>query len=57
MAGGNGGHHVGFAFTLIAVGVILLLDRLGFLHGGLFRFWPVILIAWGIGMLWASRKG
>ncbi len=57
MAGGNGGHHVGFAFTLIAVGLILLLDRLGFLHGGLFRFWPVILIAWGIGMLWAARRG
>ncbi len=57
MAGGSGGHNVGFAFTLIAVGLILLLDKLGFLHGGILRFWPVILIAWGIGMLWAAKRG
>ncbi len=57
MAGGNGGHNVGFALTLIAVGLVFLLKELGYLHGNILKFWPVALIAWGGGMLWAARKG
>jgi hypothetical protein len=57
MPGGSGGHNVGFALTLIAVGIVLLLKELGYLHGNVLKFWPVILIAWGFGIIWAARKG
>lgn len=57
MAGGSGGHNVGFALTLIAVGVVLLLKELGYLHGNVYKFWPVVLIAWGFGIIWSARKG
>jgi len=51
------GHGVAFPLTLIAVGALLLLKEFGYLHGNLLRYWPVLLIVWGLGMIWASRKG
>jgi threonine/homoserine/homoserine lactone efflux protein len=42
--------------TLITIGVALLLQQLGYLHGVL-RYWPVLLIVWGVGMIVASRRG
>ena len=39
------------AFALIAVGVILLLQHLDVTTLGWGALWPVVLIAWGVGML------
>jgi hypothetical protein len=47
---------IAFPLTLIAVGVILLLKEFGYLHGSILRYWPVLLIVWGIGMIVAARK-
>ncbi len=54
-----GGGHTSIAFhlTLVAVGALLLLKEFGYLHGSILRYWPVLLIVWGVGMIWASRKG
>jgi len=54
---GGGGHSIAFPLTLIAVGIIFLAHNFGYLHGNLFRYWPVLLIVWGLGMIWAARKG
>ena len=51
------GHSIAFPLTLIAVGAALLLKEFGFLRGNILRYWPVLLIVWGAGMIWASRKG
>jgi hypothetical protein len=56
MAGG-GKMSIAFPLTLIAVGAMLLLREFGFLHGNVLRYWPVLLIVWGVGMIWAARKG
>jgi hypothetical protein len=50
------GRRIAFPLTLIAVGALFLLKEFGYLQGSLFRYWPVLLIAWGVGMIWASRK-
>jgi len=55
MPGGRGG--VVFPLTLVAVGVLLLLKEFGYLTGNILRYWPVLLIVWGVGMIWAARKG
>ncbi|HEX7077979.1 MAG TPA: DUF5668 domain-containing protein [Candidatus Eisenbacteria bacterium] len=55
MAGGS--HTIAFPLTLIAVGTGLLLQQFGLLHGNILRYWPALLIVWGVGMIWASRKG
>ena len=55
MAGSGRG--IAFPLTLIALGLLLLLKEFGYLHGSLFRYWPVLLIVWGAGMIWAARKG
>jgi len=57
MPGKGGGGGIAFPLTLITIGAGLLLQQLGYLHGNILRFWPVLLIVWGIGMIWASRKG
>lgn len=51
------GNSIAFPLTLIAIGVILLLKEFGYLHGNILRYWPVLLIVWGVGMIWAARKG
>lgn len=55
MAGSGRG--IAFPLTLIAVGALLLLKEFGYLHGSILRYWPVLLIVWGAGMIWAARKG
>ena len=41
---------------LIFVGVILLLERLNILEGGIATYWPVILIAFGISMFISHQR-
>jgi len=48
---------IAFPLTIVAVGVLLLLREFGYLPGNLFRYWPVLLIVWGVGMIVAARKG
>ncbi|MCE2540911.1 MAG: hypothetical protein J4G16_11150, partial [Acidobacteria bacterium] len=41
---------------VITLGVVFLLDNLGFVRTWqVLRFWPVILIAAGVKMLWEAR--
>lgn len=53
--------HVGAMFiglAVIAIGILLLLDRLDVLKGGLGKYWPVLIIALGIAMVlsrWRRR--
>jgi hypothetical protein len=54
---GAGKHSIAFPLTLVVVGAALLLKELGYLHGNVLRYWPVLLIVWGLGMIWAARKG
>jgi len=56
MAAG-GKSSIAFPLTIIAVGVLLLLKEFGYLHGNIERYWPALLIVWGLGMIWAARKG
>ena len=48
---------IAFPLTIVAVGVLLLLKEFGYLQGSVLRYWPVLLIVWGIGMIVAARKG
>ena len=32
----------------ITIGLLFLLNNLGYINGAIWRFWPVILIVWGI---------
>jgi len=57
MAGGASRRGIAFPLTLIAVGALLLLKEFGYLHGNIPRYWPLLLIVWGLGMIWAARKG
>jgi hypothetical protein len=41
---GKGSMSIAFPLTLIAVGILL-------------RYWPALLIVWGVGMILAARKG
>jgi len=52
-----GKHSIAFPLTLVVMGAVLLLKELGYLHGNVLRYWPVLLIVWGLGMIWASRNG
>ena len=54
---GGGTHRIAFPLTLIVIGAGLLLREFGYLRGNILRFWPVLLIVWGVGMIWSSRKG
>ena len=41
---------------LLVLGVLMLLQRLGIIHGGVWDyFWPVAVIALGVSMLYRSR--
>lgn len=51
------GRSLAIPLTLIAVGALLLLKEFGYLTGNILRYWPVLLIVWGLGMILASRKG
>ena len=45
--------------TVVCIGVILLLERLEVIEGGLSRFWPALLIVFGVSLIvdrWKSRK-
>ena len=54
---GKGSTSIAFPLTLIAVRILLLLKEFGYLHGNLLRYWPALLIVWGVGMILAARKG
>ena len=56
MAGG-GQTSIAVPLTIVAVGTLLLLKEFVYLHGNILRYWPVLLIVWGLGMIWAARKG
>jgi hypothetical protein len=43
--------------VLIILGALLVLERLGIIYGDVWDiFWPTILIALGISMLWEDRR-
>ena len=42
--------------VVIAIGSVLLLEQLGVIEGGLAKFWPVLLIAFGVGLIFNSIK-
>jgi hypothetical protein len=42
------GGKVFWGLVLILVGVLILLDNLGYLRNDIIRFWPVLVIIWGI---------
>ena len=44
---GRGGK-VFWGLVLILIGVLILLDNLGYLTHDIIRFWPVLVIIWGI---------
>jgi lia operon protein LiaF len=37
--------------VIVLVGVLFLLQNLGYIHGSIWRYWPVILIIFGISEL------
>lgn len=46
-----------FGALAISVGILLLLDRFGFIEASyIFRFWPVVLIALGLNFLFRSQR-
>jgi hypothetical protein len=56
MPGGES-HRIALPLTLIAIGAALLAQKFGWLRGDIWGYWPVLLIVWGVGMIWSSRKG
>ena len=54
---GKGLGGIALPLTVITIGVVLLLHQMGYLHGNIWRYWPVLLIVWGVGMIFASRRG
>jgi hypothetical protein len=42
------GGKVFWGLVLILIGVLILLDNLGYLRHDIIRFWPVLVIIWGI---------
>ena len=41
---------------VIAIGSVLLLEQLGVIEGGLSKYWPVLLIAFGVGLVFNELK-
>ena len=54
---GKGSMSIAFPLTLIFIGALLLLKEFNILKGDLLRYWPALLIVWGVGMIVAARKG
>jgi hypothetical protein len=50
-------HRLFWAFVLIAVGILLMLDQFGWFHFRWNLFWPFILIALGAWTLWQATRG
>jgi len=42
------GDKIFWALVLIIVGVLILLHNLGYVREDIIRFWPVLIILWGI---------
>ena len=42
--------------VVIAIGLVLLLEQLGVIEGGLTKYWPVLLIAFGVGLVFNAIK-
>jgi hypothetical protein len=42
------GSRIFWALVLIVIGVLILLHNLGYLEHDIIRFWPVLVILWGI---------
>jgi predicted membrane protein len=54
---GDSSTHVIFGLIVLLVGVLILLENLGFFYArSIFTYWPVILIAIGIGRIYDSRS-
>jgi hypothetical protein len=47
----HGRKDVFVGLVIILVGVLFLLQNLGYIQGSILRYWPVILIIWGISEL------
>jgi hypothetical protein len=54
---GRGFGGIAFPLTLITAGVVLLLHQLGYIRGDIWKYWPVLLIVLGVGMIFAARRG
>jgi hypothetical protein len=42
------GNKIFWALALMAVGVLILLHNLGYIDHDIIRYWPVLIIIWGI---------
>jgi hypothetical protein len=42
------GKNIFVGIVIILAGVLFLLHNLGYIHGSVWRYWPVLLIIWGI---------
>lgn len=42
------GRKIFWGLVLILAGVLILLENLGYLRHDIIRFWPVLVIIWGI---------
>jgi hypothetical protein len=42
------GNKIFWALLLIVIGVLILLHNFGYLEHDIVRFWPVLVILWGI---------
>lgn len=45
-----------FGLVLIVIGAVLLLEKLGVIEGGLSTFWPLILIAIGMAIVFGNAR-
>ncbi len=46
-----------FGFLLILIGILLMLNKLGIINGDFWDyFWPAILVALGLSMIFKDRK-
>ncbi len=46
-----------FGSLLIILGILMLLDRMGIIHGDLWNyFWPILVIALGVSIIFKDRK-
>ena len=43
--------------VLVIVGIVLLLERLDIIEGGLGTYWPLLLVAVGVAMIFDRLRG